>query len=161
MFRRDTDIRSSSCYTVFAVAAAWYIAQFALWCILHYSRIISRASTTPCYPWYSLFSSVRSLAIQLSTHGIGRPLALLHHPLYHNTVSRLVIRFFNWLLLMVHRVFSFLLSPIITLAQRLFHSISTVCKKTTIKRKTPKNSLKKSRWLLYNKVSKNRNYVIK
>lgn len=30
MFRRDTDIRSSSCYTVFAVAAAWYIAQFAL-----------------------------------------------------------------------------------------------------------------------------------
>lgn len=75
--------------------------------------------------------------------------------LYHNTVSRLVIRFFNWLLLMVHRVFSFLLSPIITLAQRLFHSISTVCKKTTIKRKTPKNSLKKPRWLLYNKVSKN------
>ena len=68
--------------------------------------------------------------------------------LYHNTVSRLVIRFFNWLLLMVHRVFSFLLSPIITLAQRLFHSISTVCKKSTIKRKTPKNSLKKSRWLL-------------
>lgn len=75
--------------------------------------------------------------------------------LYHNTISRFIVYFLNKLISLLQRFLFLLLRPVLVVAKKVFDFIFSICKKLFYKRKTPKNRLKKSRLLLYNKVSKN------
>lgn len=73
---------------------------------------------------------------------------------YHNTVSRLAVRFLGWLFGLIRRILLFLLRPFIALWSYIRKVISGVHENFSARRKSRKNCLKNPLALLYNKLSK-------
>ena len=73
---------------------------------------------------------------------------------YHNTVSRLAVRFLGWLFGFIRRILNFLFRPFLALWKHICGAFSAVRKKYAARHKSRKNCLKNPLALLYNKVSK-------
>ena len=73
--------------------------------------------------------------------------------LYHATMSRLTVRFFNGVIGGVRAVLRAVFRPVIALARWISLRLRDLCKKGTAKCKSAKNRLKKHHRMRYNKVS--------
>jgi hypothetical protein len=72
---------------------------------------------------------------------------------YHATMSRLTVRFFNGFIGGVRAVLRAVFRPVIALARWISLRLRDLCKKGTAKCKSAKNRLKKHHRMRYNKVS--------
>ena len=76
--------------------------------------------------------------------------------IYHNTISRITIRFLNWLFGLLRKLLKFLVRPFLSFGRHLSHIGVTIRKKCSAAYNSQKNRLKKPHSLLYNKLSKSR-----